>query len=196
MEDVIVTLLNGTKIAKSKVPVGEIYINEKGQKCRKVLKAAKPEEKGTTHNIADVIVTLLDGTKIAKSKVPVGEIYINEKGQKCRKVLKAVPVTTKPETKGETFFSTMSKQLNQGLIQGSSQLIKGVGQVSNLVKTAKNKISGVKASAANLMDSLIAKAMAKINIGKTIESLEEFQKTNGKDVSDLINFLKKLQTVN
>ena len=154
----------------------------------------------------DVIVTLLNGTKIAKSKVPIGEIYINEKGQKCRKVLKTVPVTTKPETKGGAFFSNMTKQLNDGLgklkdgvstaaIQGTSQIIKGAGQVGQLVKTTKSKISGVKASAAAFMDSLIAKAMAKINIGKTIESLEEFQKTNGKDVSDLIIFLKKLQTV-
>ena len=154
----------------------------------------------------DVIVTLLNGTKIAKSKVPIGEIYINEKGQKCRKVLKTVPVATKPETKGGAFFSNMTKQLNDGLgklkdgvstvaIQGTSQIIKGAGQVGQLVKTTKSKISGVKASAAAFMDSLFAKAMAKINIGKTIESLEEFQKTNGKDVSDLIIFLKKLQTV-
>lgn len=154
----------------------------------------------------DVIVTLLDGTKIEKSKVPVGVIYINEKGQKCRKVLKTVPVAAKPETKGGSFFSNMTKQLNDGLgklkdgasaaaIQGTSQLIKGAGQVGQFVKTAKNKLSGVKANAASFMDSLIAKAMAKINIGKTIESLEEYQKTNGKDVSDLINFLKKLQTV-
>lgn len=155
----------------------------------------------------DVIVTLLDGTKIAKSKVPVGTIYINEKGQKCRKVLKTVPVTKKPEAKSGSFFSDMTKQLNAGLekvkdgasavaLQGASQIVKGASQVGQLVKTSKSKISGVKASAAAFMDSLIAKAMAKINIGKTIESLEEFQKTNGKDVSDLINFLKKLQTVN
>ena len=32
MEDVTVTLLDGTKIPKSQVPVGVIYINEKGQK--------------------------------------------------------------------------------------------------------------------------------------------------------------------
>lgn len=42
---------------------------------------------------------------------------------------------------------------------------------------------------------MMAKLMAKMNIGKTIQSLEEYQKTSGKDVSDLINFLKKLQTV-
>ena len=92
----------------------------------------------------DVIVTLLNGTKIAKSKVPVGEIYINEKGQKCRKVLKTVPMATKPEEKGGSFFSNMTKQLNDGLgklkegasaaaLQGTSQLIKGAGQMGQLV---------------------------------------------------------------
>lgn len=38
--EVIVTLLDGTKVAKSKVPAGTVYINEKGVKVRKVVKSA------------------------------------------------------------------------------------------------------------------------------------------------------------
>lgn len=37
----IVTLLDGTKILKSEVPIGVIYFNEKGQKVRKVQKVVK-----------------------------------------------------------------------------------------------------------------------------------------------------------
>lgn len=36
MENVIVTLLDGTKVAKSEVPVGVVYINENGVKVKKV----------------------------------------------------------------------------------------------------------------------------------------------------------------
>ena len=38
--DAIVTLLDGTKVAKSKVPAGTVYINEQGVKVRKVAVAA------------------------------------------------------------------------------------------------------------------------------------------------------------
>ena len=38
--DAIVTLLDGTKVAKSKVPAGTVYINEQGVKVRKVVKTA------------------------------------------------------------------------------------------------------------------------------------------------------------
>ena len=39
MEDVTVTMLDGTKVAKSQVPEGVVYINENGVKVRKVKKA-------------------------------------------------------------------------------------------------------------------------------------------------------------
>lgn len=38
MEDVVVTLLNDQKVKKSEVPIGQIYVNEKGQEVRKELK--------------------------------------------------------------------------------------------------------------------------------------------------------------
>ena len=42
--DPIVTLSDGTQMPKSKVPVGTVYINEKGMKVRKVLKPTTPPE--------------------------------------------------------------------------------------------------------------------------------------------------------
>lgn len=42
MNDLIVKLLDGTEMLKSKVPLGEIFINEKGQKARKVIKPTAP----------------------------------------------------------------------------------------------------------------------------------------------------------
>ena len=50
-----------------------------------------------------------------------------------------------------------------------------------------------KASANAFLDRMLAKIMAKMNISKTIKSLEEYQQTSGKDVSDLINFLKNFK---
>lgn len=43
-EDKIVTLLDGTRIPKSRVPNNEIYINEAGQKVRKVIKVVEKTE--------------------------------------------------------------------------------------------------------------------------------------------------------
>ncbi|MCQ2269802.1 MAG: hypothetical protein MJZ52_01050 [Bacteroidales bacterium] len=40
MEDVTVTLLDGTKVAKSQVPAGVVYINENGVKVKKVASKA------------------------------------------------------------------------------------------------------------------------------------------------------------
>ena len=150
----------------------------------------------------DVIVTLLDGRKIKKSQVPVGEIYINEKGQKVRKVLKVVPAPPQPEEKKKP-FANLTQKLGAGLAKTKQSVTSAVvSGSSQLIKVSKDTFSKIgerrkraKANANAFMDSLVAKLMAKMNIGKTIQSLEEYQKTSGKDVSDLINFLKKLQTV-
>lgn len=44
----IVTLLDGTKISKNEVPIGVIYINEKGQKVKKVVKTSSAEKTNLT----------------------------------------------------------------------------------------------------------------------------------------------------
>lgn len=138
----------------------------------------------------DVIVALLDGTKLPKEQVPAGEFYINEKGQKCRKVLKVVPVQKTQEAMEKGRFDNLSKKVSTALVNGSNQLIK-------VSKTAIGKIGEksrkAKASASSFMDSMMDRLIEKMQLDKTIKSLELYQKENGKDVHDLIDFLKKIQ---
>lgn len=81
-EDKIVTLLNGTRIPKSRVPYDEIYINEAGQKVRKVIKVVeKTEEEDnkliskigefaaiTTDKVTDVAQKTWENTKEAATQ--------------------------------------------------------------------------------------------------------------------------------
>ena len=140
----------------------------------------------------DVIVTLLDGTELPKEQVPAGETYINEKGQKCQKGLKVVPVQQQPEAKDRKKLGELAKKVGIAVANGSNQLIKVSKKTFSKVG---EKSRNAKASASAFMDSMVAKMMNKMNIGKTIQSLEDYQRSSGKDVRDLINFLKKLQTV-
>ena len=148
----------------------------------------------------DVIVTLLDGTKVKKSTVPVGEIYINEKGQKVRKVLKVNPATP---NLGKKPLANLSQRLGSGLAKAKESVSNAVvNGSSQLIKVSKNtfgkigeKKRRVKDNALAFMDVMVAKLMAKMKIGDTIQSLEEYQEKSGKDISDLINFLKKLQKI-
>lgn len=71
-----------------------------------------------------------------------------------------------------------------------------------MVKVTKDSITRigekrrkVKDNAMALMDVMLAKLMAKINIEETIQSLEVYQERSGKDASDLISLLKKLQKI-
>lgn len=158
----------------------------------------------------DVIVTLLDGTKVKKSQVPIGEIYINEKGQKVRKVQKMVQVVKKSDDKKGKTVESLSPKLNSNfgkaregiasaITQGSSQVSEGATQLLHVAKNSFDKIGEqkqrAKKSAYAFMNTILARLMNKINIGKTIQTLEEYQKTSGKDISNLIDFLKKLQTI-
>jgi len=127
-------------------------------------------------NEIDAVVTLLDGTKMRKSQVPNGEIYINEKGQKCRKVLKVIPVQHKPETTDEKRAKKFAQKIKAAVVNGSAQLIK---VSKNTFKKIGEKRKRAKASAGAFMDSMMAKLMAKMQIGKTINSLEEYQKSSG-----------------
>lgn len=139
----------------------------------------------------DVVVTLMDGKKLPKEQVPAGEFYINEKGQKCQKALKVTP-TVQPEKKDQKFLGNIAQKIGTGVVTGSNQLIK---VSKNTFEKIGEKRRKAKASAGALMDVMVSKLMNKMNIGKTIQSLEEYQKSTGKDVSDLINFLKKLQKI-
>ena len=138
----------------------------------------------------DIIVTLLNGTKVPKSQVPVGEIYINEKGQKCRKALKVVATQKAPEPKRKGVLGNFAQKITSGLVNGSNQLIK---VSKSAVKTIGEKGQKAKASANAFMDSMFTKLIEKMQLDKTIKSLENYQKESGKDVHDLIDFLAKIQ---
>ncbi len=139
----------------------------------------------------DVVVTLLDGKKLPKEQVPAGAFYINEKGQKCQKALKVTQVA-QPEKKDQKFLGNLAQKIGTGVVTGSNQLIKVSKNTFGKIREKKRR---AKDNAYAFMDVMVAKLMNKMKIGDTITSLEEYQKKTGKDVSDLINFLKKLQTV-
>ena len=138
----------------------------------------------------DIIVTLLNGTKVPKSKVPVGEIYINEKGQKCRKVVEVVETQKVPEPKRNGVLGDFTQKVTSGLVNGSNQLIKVSKDTFSKIGEKRRK---AKANAGAFMDSIFEKLVAKMQLDKTIKSLENYQKESGKDVHDLIDFLTKIQ---
>lgn len=97
---------------------------------------------------------------------------------------------------GKENASNAIGQVFQKVTETSQKAAQKTGQITkNTFGKIGEKSRRAKASANAFMDRIVAKIMAKINISKTIKSLEEYQQTSGKDVSDLINFLKKLQTV-
>ena len=70
-EDKIVTLLDGTRIPKSRVPIDEIYINEAGQRVRKVMKIVerpKEEDNKFFSKIGEVAATATDKVTDAAQK--------------------------------------------------------------------------------------------------------------------------------
>ena len=92
--------------------------------------------------------------------------------------------------------SNEAGQVFQKVAETSQMAAQKMGQISrNTFGKIGEKSRRAKASANAFLDRMLAKIMAKMNISKTIKSLEDYQQTSGKDVSELINFLKKLQTV-
>ena len=98
---------------------------------------------------------------------------------------------------GKENASNVAGQVFQKVAETSQTAAQKMEQIfRNTFGKIGEKSRRAKASANAFLDRMLAKIMAKMNISKTIKSLEEYQQTSGKDVSDLINFLKKLQTVN
>lgn len=96
--DIVATLLDGTKIKKSQVPVGEIYINEKGQKVRKVLKVkTNPKDiKKTIANLSQKIdggyVKVRDGIIVAATKyAKIVEEYEDSPGKLLLHTVSSLP---------------------------------------------------------------------------------------------------------
>ena len=150
----------------------------------------------------DVVVTLLNDQKVKKSEVPIGQIYVNEKGQEVRKELKVVPISN-PKFGEKSSFAKFSQKVSSALKKKKKTVVSTANTTSlQLVKVTKDSITRigekrrkVKDNAMALMDVMLAKLMAKINIEETIQSLEVYQERSGKDASDLISLLKKLQKI-
>lgn len=96
---------------------------------------------------------------------------------------------------GKETASNVAGQVFQKVAETSQKAAYETGQIAkNTFGKIGEKSRKAKASANAFLDRIVAKIMDKINFGKTIQSLEDYQRTSGKDVSDLINFLKKIQT--
>ncbi len=160
--DKIVTLLDGTRIPKSKVPYDEIYINEAGQKVRKVMKIVeKPKEEDdnliskitdfaetATDKVTDVAQKTWENTKDAAAQAgewtkQTAQIAL-QKGQQAYLSMSNKMVTVQvvggklmelkdPEQRIELWRQTVEK---------SGELAKKAGQTS--VKGLK-VISGIQA---------------------------------------------------
>lgn len=168
----------------------------------------------------DPIVTLLDGTKIPKSKVPRDTIYINEKGIKVKKVVVQVPVKTfpkpvVPEKKG--FFDSISDVASSvantaaktaGTVANTAAKTAGtvanaavgaattaVSKVSDVASTTVKTVGEMKDVLSVMASKKISEWISKVPFDKTIKDLEDFQKENGVDVSNLIDLLKKLKGI-
>lgn len=157
----------------------------------------------------DPIVTLLDGTKIPKSKVPRDTIYINEKGIKVKKVVVQVPVKTPPkpvapEKKG--FFDSISDVASSVANTAAKTAAKTAGTVANAAVGAVSKVSDIASTTVKTVGEMkdvlavmaskkISEWISKVPFDKTIKDLEDFQKENGVDVSNLIDLLKKLKGI-
>lgn len=170
MEDPIVTLLDGTKMPKSQVPIDTIFINENGVKVKKTYK----------ENPNDPLVTLLDGTKIPKSKVPIDTIYINENGQKVKKVC--------------------SKANNSKATQDNNNLFSNIGgkintTFSNVKESIVSSYTSTKESVEDFAVKKIQDILKKIDIDSTLVALKTYQTQSGKDIQKLIDFIVKLKNI-
>lgn len=84
------------------------------------------------------------------------------------------------------------ESVSAAVVNCSSQLVKASKKTFGKIDEKRHR---VKDNAKAFMDVMVAKLIKRIKLGNTIKSLEEYQEKTGKDVSNLIDFLKKLQTV-
>lgn len=126
MEDVTVTLLDGTKVAKSQVPAGVVYINENGVKVKKVASKA-----GSTAPAASALLggNLLGGLKdMINQKLP--SVMSNFDVAGALKKLQSVP---------------QLKGVNLQSLEGLLKNLKGgkAGNVSGLISDSLGGLNGL-----------------------------------------------------
>lgn len=126
MEDVTVTLLDGTKVAKSQVPAGVVYINENGVKVKKVASKA-----ASTAPAASALLggNLLGGLKdMINQKLP--SVMSNFDVAGALKKLQSVP---------------QLKGVNLQSLEGLLKNLKGgkAGNVSGLISDSLGGLNGL-----------------------------------------------------
>lgn len=126
MEDVTVTLLDGTKVAKSQVPAGVVYINENGVKVKKV--ASK------TASTAPAVSALLGGNLLGGLKDMINQklpsVMSNFDVAGALKKLQSVP---------------QLKGVNLQSLEGLLKNLKGgkAGNVSGLISDSLGGLNGL-----------------------------------------------------
>lgn len=142
--DAIVTLLDGTKVAKSKVPAGTVYINEQGVKVRKVVKTA-PAAK-VADNDTDFFGKLkgLAGTKVTDI---LGNFDINSLSKLGGEKLKGINMGSLTDT-----FKKLQGQIKGGNVKDISGILSSL-KAGGLDKNMLSKLTS------GIADSKISNAM-------------------------------------
>jgi len=172
--DPIVTLLDGTKIRKSEVPVDVVYINEEGKKVKKVIK------------------------KAAAAPQPTGEGFFSGLAKKAAAAGKTLSETAKTvgSTLGETAASageTISQTAGKvGSAIGKTAAAAGEA-ISQGTQVAKEKIADGTDDLTEFAALKIKGMVGSIHFDETLAALDKYQAESGKDVSALRKFIVELQ---
>lgn len=143
MEDVTVTLLDGTKVAKSQVPAGVVYINENGVKVKKV--ASKAVSTAPAASSALLGGNLLGGLKdMINQKLPSVMSSFDVDG--ALKKLQGIP---------------QLKGVNLQSLEGLLKNLKG-GKAGNVSGLISESLGGLSQGGLDL--SAISKAASSLNI--------------------------------
>lgn len=173
MEDPIVTLLDGTKIAKSKVPVNTVYINEKGIKVKKVMPAAAPKAPAVQSGKGDFF------SKLAGSAAPslmkaISSLDLSKLGNIGDLIPKNLNVKSITDT-----FKNLQGQIKGGNIKDVSGILSSLNANGGL---DKNMISGL---TSNLGNNPLG------NVLGLVGAMNENNNGNGADAKEAFrNYLK------
>ena len=163
--DAIVTLLDGTKVAKSKVPAGTVYINEQGVKVRKVAVAAPAAKVADNGNGNDFFGKLkgLAGSKVTDI---LGNFDINSLSKLGGEKLKGINMGSLTDT-----FKKLQGQIKGGNVKDISGILSSL-KAGGLDKNMLSKLTS------GIADSKISNAMGLLgslsNEGATSDPKEAF----------------------
>lgn len=142
--DAIVTLLDGTKVAKSKVPAGTVYINEQGVKVRKVTVAAPAAKVADNGNDFFGKLKGLAGSKVTDI---LGNFDINSLSKLGGEKLKGINMGSLTDT-----FKKLQGQIKGGNVKDISGILSSL-KAGGLDKNMLSKLTS------GIADSKISNAM-------------------------------------